>query len=49
MFEKLLQADMVCRNSEVYGASAGLTKKSGEELSERNFTLKAKVVEIGSL
>ena len=37
LFKKILEADMVFRESEIYGIFVGLTKKSGKELSEKNF------------
>ncbi|CAE7489950.1 GIP [Symbiodinium sp. CCMP2592] len=56
LFKKLLEADMVFRESEIYGVFVGLTKKSGKELNEKNFSAEerkmfdgAKVVEIENL
>ena len=56
LFEKILFADMVFLESEIYGNFARLTKKSRKELSERNFTQEevtmfdaAKVTEITNL
>eukprot|EP00439_Symbiodinium_sp_Y106_P072909 s1629_g13.t1 len=56
LFKKILEADMVFRESEIYGIFVGLTKKSGKELSEKNFSEEerkmfdgAKVVEIDNL
>ena len=56
LFEKILFADMVCLNHEIYGSFVGLTKKSGKELNERNFSKEemalfdaAKTLEINNL
>ena len=56
LFAKILFADMVYLDAEIYGSFVGLTKKSGKELTERNFSSEetklfdeAKMVEIANL
>ena len=56
LFKKLLLADMVFREAEIYGVFVGLTQKSGKELTEKNFSEEevkmfnaAEVVEIENL
>ena len=39
VFKKLLYADMICDEAEVYGAFVALTKKGAKELNERRATL----------
>ncbi|CAE7830815.1 RE1 [Symbiodinium sp. CCMP2592] len=56
LFEKILFADVVYLDREIYGSFVGLTKKSGKELNERNFSKDemamfdaAKVAEVATL